>query len=151
MNKDEELLYLKKRWYLYYSFMIKYPEAYSLLTSFAKKNIDDAFEKGKINILRSGNKDITSDLKEMPLVDRIQFKKILYKELNEGIEDVEGFYRDKLIKIINKKKLTTSDEFELVQCYLKNEISIDKVEDIDNILQKLYVDYIKRNYKGYEA
>lgn len=148
MNKIEEIEYLKRRWYLYYNFMSKYPEAHSLLTSFVKKNIDDAFENGKINILRSGNKDITSDLKHMPLSDRIQLKKILYKELNEGIEDVESFYRDKLIKVLTKKRITTSDEFELVQSYLKDEINIGKVDDVDGKLNKLYFDYIDRNYRG---
>jgi hypothetical protein len=146
MRNEEELMRLKTRWYLFNDFMNHTYKEQNIYNSI-KKSIDEAYENGKINILRSVNKDIDRDLKEMPLIDRIQLKKILYKELNEGTEDIEGFYRDKLLKVLAKKKITTSDEFELVQCYLKNEISIEKVEDTDNILQKLYTDYIKRNYR----
>jgi hypothetical protein len=146
MRNEEELMRLKTRWYLFNDFMNHTYKEQTIYNSI-KKSIDEAYENGKINILRSVNKDIDRDLKEMPLIDRIQLKKILYKELNEGTEDIEGFYRDKLLKVLAKKKITTSDEFELVQCYLKNEISIEKVEDTDNILQKLYTDYIKRNYR----
>ncbi len=145
INKEEELKRLRDRWYLINDFMNQTYKELNIY-NWSKKNVDEAYEKGKLNVLRSGNNDFTMMIKEMPLVDRIQLKKILYKELNEGIEDVEGFYRDKLVKVLAKKKITTSDEFELVQCYLKNVINIGKVVDEGNELISIYNKYIIKNF-----
>lgn len=146
MRNEAELKLLRDRWYIFNDFM-NYTYKEQNIYNSIKKSVDDAYEQGKINILRSLNKDINRDLKEMPLVDRITLKKILHSQLGEGIEDVEGFYKNKLIKILTNNKITTSDEFELVQCYLKGVVEIGKIEDKDNLLQKLYTDYIKKNYK----
>jgi len=125
-KKQAELDYLLKRCLIFHDFF--YKKYYSNKEDLIKRGLpgfsevyknmrttlEEAYQKGNLIVLRAGNKEYNSELREMPTKDMLELVEILKKELGEDFSIVEKKRLDAINRVIKRGKISNLTEYRLL-------------------------------------
>lgn len=145
MKNKVEIEYLKKRILIFCDFFIsKYGDTYIFKPTALKNETLKDYSNKDYKSLRDTNKENNMMLREMPLLDALELRKILKKKLNEDIDSLEKKRMSLIKSIIKKGKINNHFEFELMKEREEELFNQNGDEDERIIINSLLVDFLRK-------
>lgn len=136
----ENLELLKNKILLFNEFLIEklgMPREFFIETN---NLIEVAYQEKNTKVLKSGDKEIYLQLKEMPLEKQLELKELFKEKLDINLDILQKLFEKSIEKIIKRGKILNDDEYRLLLDKIDNLTEI-KTEDEIKKINTLLVDY----------
>lgn len=102
--------------------------------------IEMAYQEKNVKVLKSGDKEIYLQLKEMPLQMQLELKELFKRKLNLDLDVLQKLFDKNIEKIIKRGKILNDDEYRILLDRMDNLTAV-KTEDEIKKINDLLIDY----------
>jgi hypothetical protein len=102
--------------------------------------IEIAYQEKNMKVLKSGDKEIYLQLKEMPLKMQLELKEIFKEKLNLDLDILEKLFDKSIQKIIKRGKILNDDEYIILLNKMDNLTEV-KTDDEIKKMNTLLIEY----------
>ena len=139
----ESIELLKNKLFLFNNFLIERLGMPSEFFTETNQLIEKAYNEKNIKVLKSGEKEIYLQLKEMSPQNQLELKELFKQKLNIDISFQEELFDQSIKKILKRGKINSDEEYLILMDKMDNLKEIKTNNQIRKI-NKLLLEYQKK-------